>query len=70
MIRSFIFLIVKIKPNIAFATFYTSFFAKNPGYQYTKAVKTILQYLKDSNKQRITYHGQSKLQIERYSNSD
>lgn len=50
MTRFFIFSIVELRPNIAFATSVACCFAKNPGYQYIKAVKTILQYLKYSNK--------------------
>lgn len=70
MTRSFMFSIVETRPDIAFAMSVTSCFAKNPGHQYTEAVKTILQYLKGSNKQRITYRGQSRLLVERYSNSN
>lgn len=44
------FSMIETKPNIAFVTFVASRFAKNLGHQYTEAVKTILQYLKGSNK--------------------
>lgn len=44
------FSIIEIKSNIAFANFLAHHFVKNPGYQYTKALKTILQYLKGLNK--------------------
>lgn len=47
MTRFFIFLMVKIRPNIIFAILVASYFI---GHQYTKAIKTILQYLKDLNK--------------------
>ena len=68
--RSHMFSVVETRPNIAFATSVASCFAKNPGRQYTKAVKTILWYLKGSNKRGITYGGQSKLLVDGYSNSD
>lgn len=58
---------VKTRPNIAFATFVASCFAKNLGYQHTEAVKMILQYLKGSNKRKIIYDGQNKLLVEKYS---
>ena len=64
------FSIVETRPNIAFATSVASHFAKNQGYQYTEIVKTILQYLKGLNKQKITYGGQNKLLVEGYSDSD
>lgn len=50
MTRSLMFSIVEIKPNLAFAIFVACCFAKNPCHPYIKAVKTILQYLKGSNK--------------------
>lgn len=61
---------VEIKPEIAFVTSVASCFAKNPSHQYIKDVKIILKYLKDSNKQKITYSGQSKLLVEKYSDFD
>lgn len=70
MTGSFMFSIVETRPDIIFATFIASSFAKNPDHQYTEVVKTILQYLKGSNKQRITYSGQNKQLVEEYSNSD
>ena len=57
MTGSLMFSIVEIRPNIAFATSVASCFATNPGHQYTEAVKTILQYLKGSSEQEITYGG-------------
>lgn len=42
------FSMVETKPNIFFATSVTSRFAQNTGHQYTKVVKTILQYFKKS----------------------
>lgn len=64
------FSIVKTRPNITFATSIASCFAKNLGHQHTKAVKTILQYLKGSKKHEITYGGQNKLLVKEYSNSN
>lgn len=64
------FLMVETRPNIAFATSIISCFAKNLSHQYIKAIKTILQYLKGSKKQKITYGSQNKLLIEKYSDSD
>lgn len=61
---------IETRLDIAFATLIASRFAKDPSYQYTKAVKTILQYLKDSREQGITYDGQEKLLVEEYLNSN
>lgn len=68
MTKSLIFLIIETRPDIVFITSIASLFAKNPGYQYTKAVKTILCYLKSSRKQDIIYGWQNKLLVEEYSN--
>lgn len=46
----FIFSIIETKLNIVFGIFIASYFAKNLGHQHTEIVKTILQYLKGSNK--------------------
>ena len=70
MTEFLMFSMVEMRPNIAFTTSIASCFAKNPGHQHTEAVKTILQYLKGSNKRGITYGGQSKLLVKGYSNSD
>ena len=70
MRRCLIFSMVQTRPNIACATSVASCFVKNPGHQHIEAVKTILQYLKGLNKQRITYSGQSKLLVEGYFDSD
>lgn len=43
-----IFSMIKMKPDIAFAILVAAWFAKNPGYQNTEVIKTILQYLKSS----------------------
>lgn len=70
MMKSLIFSIVETRPDIAFTISIASCFAKNLGYQHTKAIKTILQYLKGLNKQGITYSGQSKLLVEGYFDFD
>ena len=48
MIGSIIFLMIEIRPDIVFATLIARCFAKNPSYQYIKAIKSILQYLNRS----------------------
>lgn len=70
MIGSIMFSMVETRPNFAFATSVASYFAKNLGHQYTKAMKTILQYLKGLNEREITYGSRNKLLVERYSNFD
>ena len=65
-----IFSMVETKPDIAFATCVGICFAKNSGHQYTKATITILHYFKGLRDQRITYGGQNKLKVEKYSDSD
>lgn len=64
MTRSIMFFMVEIRPNILFATLVTNCFAKNPSHQYTKAVKSILQYLKSSKNREILYKNQNKLIVE------
>lgn len=59
MAKFLIFSIVETKPNIAFATFVASYFAKNLGHQHNKTIKTILQYLKSLNKRKIIYSSQN-----------
>lgn len=46
--NSIIFLIIELRLNIIFIISIIIQFAKNSNYQYTKTIKTILQYLKDS----------------------
>lgn len=70
MTESLIFLMVKTRPDITFATSVVSRFVKNPGHQYTETVKTILQYLKGSKERGITYGGQDNLLVKGYSDSD
>ena len=70
MTGSIMFSMVETRPDIAFATSVASRFAKNPGHQHTKAVKTILQYLKGSRERGITYGGQEEPLVEGYSDSD
>lgn len=69
MTRSLIFLIVETRPNITFTTLFMAHFSKNFSYQFTKTVKIILKYLKDSREQRITYSRTDKeaLKIQDYS---
>lgn len=42
MTESLMFSIVETRPDIAFAISIASYFAKNPGHQHTKIMKTIL----------------------------
>lgn len=42
------FFIIETKPDIAFSNLVVSRLVKNLSHQYTKVVKTILQYLKMS----------------------
>lgn len=70
MTGSLVFSMVETRPDIAFSTSVVSRFAKNPSRQHTEVLKTILRYLKGSRNRGITYGGQDKLLIERYSDSD
>lgn len=70
MTGSIMFSMVETRPDISFATSVASRFAKNPGHQHTKAMKTILRYLKGSRDQGITYGSQNKLLFEGYLDSD
>lgn len=54
---SIMFSMVKTRLDIAFAISVVSRFTKNFGHEHTKAVKTILQYLKGLREQEITYGG-------------
>lgn len=67
---SIIFSMVETRPDIAFATSVAAKFTKNLSHQHTKAIKTILEYLKGLREQRITFGGQDKLFVERYSDFD
>lgn len=60
------FSIIETKPSIIFAISITSFFAQNLNYQYTKAAKTILEYINNLKQQNIIYKSQDKLCIKRY----
>ena len=68
------FSMVETGPDIAFATSVVSQFAKNPSRQHTKAVKTIMRYLKATRSIEITYGEEEgrggDLTIKGYSNSD
>lgn len=72
MTGSLMFSMVETRPDIAFATAFAAHFSKNPSHQHTKAVKTILKYLKGSRERGITYGGTSEeaLKIQGYSDSD
>lgn len=61
MIGSIIFFIIKIKPDIVFAIFFISQFAKNLNYQYIKIIKIIFKYLKGLKHWGITYKKNEKL---------
>lgn len=72
IISSRIFSMVGTRPDIAFATYIVSRFAKSFSHQYSEAVKTIFQYLKATRKTRITYREEQEddLIIKEYSNSN
>lgn len=62
---------VKAHPDITFAISVVSRFAKNLSHQYTKAVKTIMQYLKATHTLDIAYgRDQRDLIIKNFPNSD
>lgn len=61
MIRSIMFSIIEIRPDI---------FVKNLNYQHAKAVKTIFKYLKGSKSWKIIYREKEELKIEGYSDSN
>lgn len=44
---------VEIRPNIAFAILVVSQFIKNPGYQYTKAVKLFYNISKAQKSEKL-----------------
>lgn len=70
MTGSLMFLMVEIRPDIAFSVAVAARFAKNPSHTHTEAVKTILRYLKGSIDRGITYGGEDKLLGEGYSHSN
>ncbi len=73
MTGSLIFSIVETRPDIAFATSVVSRFAKNLSQQHTKAVKTIMRYLKATKTVGIMYgngEGSGDLIIKGYSDSN
>lgn len=55
-----IFSIIETKLDIAITTSIVSQFAKNPSCQHTKAVKTIMKYLKAMRILDITYNRDKK----------
>lgn len=71
MTESLIFLMMETWPDITFITSVVSHFAKNPSCQHTKAVKTIMQYLKAIFIFSIIYGGDERdLIIKYFSDSD
>ena len=70
MTGSIMISMVETRPDIAFANSVISRFAKNPSDQYSKAVKTIFQYLKATKETRIIYSEEQggDLTIKKYSN--
>lgn len=65
--RLLMFLIMKIKSDITFAILIVNKFAKNQFYQYIKAIKTILLYIKGSKDRNMIYRSQNKLFVKGYS---
>ncbi len=61
---------VETRIDIAFATSMVSRFAKNPGPDHFSAVDQILRYLAGSPERRITFAGESELNLIGYSDSD
>lgn len=62
---------VETRPNIAFSIAVVARFAKNSNHAHTKAVKTILRYLKGLMDRDITYSNDGEnLSIVGYSDSD
>lgn len=55
MIDSIIFMIVEIRPNIAYTMLVMSRFAKHPSHFYNKAIKTVFCYLKATRDIGIIY---------------
>lgn len=64
------FLIIETRPNIAFALLVVSCLIKNLSWQYTKAIKTIIQYLKAIKTLGITYGGEKKVDLNMKGYSD
>ena len=70
MMGFLMFSMVETRSDIAFSTSVASRFSKNPSYQHTEAVKTILYYLKRSREHGITYKGEESLILKGYSDYD
>lgn len=72
MTTSIIFLMVKTRPDIVYATSVVSRFTKNLSHLHSKAVKTIFCYLKAIRDVKIIYGGEQRgeLTIRRYSDSN
>lgn len=69
-IGSIMYVIVKQRIDIVFATSMVSFFSKNPGLEYFSAVDQILRYLAESQDRGITFREESELLLVGYSNSN
>lgn len=68
MMRSLIFSMIKIRPDIMFFIIIATCLAKNPSHAYTKAIKIIFYYLKRLINCDITYGSDGKnLSIKGYS---
>lgn len=69
MIGSLVFSMINTRPDIVFVTSVMSHFAKNLSHKHTKAVKTIIQYLKAPRLVGIIYGGEEgrDLKIKNYS---
>lgn len=66
MMRSIIFLIIEIRPDITFTTSLVNYFIKNLSHQYIKIIKIIFKYLKDLKDKEINYMRNKKLKIKDY----
>lgn len=70
MMGTIMFSIIKTRPDIVFAIFFISQFAKNLSHLYIKVVKTFLKYLKSLKHYEITYKRDEELKIEYYLDLD
>lgn len=70
IIRSLIFSMLEIRPDITCPILVMSTFVKNPSCWHTKSVILIFQYYKRSKDRDIIYRGQENLFFMRYSGSN
>ncbi len=73
MTKFLIYFMIKIRPDIAFATFIVSCFTKNLFCQHIKTVKKIIKYLKSIKLIEIPYNKKARggdFTIKKYPNSD